>query len=82
MVVAAKAAALAVLGNYGAHVGSGYIYSMVCLPQDVWDVARSVVTTASPVCSGLITTMQMTQNNFAVSIAAILASLTAAALKD
>lgn len=82
MGVAAKAAGLALVANYGVHVGSGYVYSMVCLPQDLWDIARSVVTTASPVCSGLITTMQLTQNNFAVSLAALLASFTAVALKS
>jgi len=81
-IVALKTAATVLALNYGAHVGSAYAYSKFCVPQDVWDVARSFVTTASPVCSFLLTTMQVTQNNFAIVVTTTIASLTAAALKS
>lgn len=81
VVVAVKTAALAVAMNYGVHVGSSYMYSSLCVPQTVWDIASSLATTASPVCSFLLTTMQVTQNNFAVVITSTLASLAAGVLK-
>jgi len=79
--VAAKTAALVVTMNYGVHVGAALAYSQFCVPQSVWGIAQSFVATASPVCSFLLTTMQVTQNNLAVVITTTLASLTAAALK-
>jgi hypothetical protein len=78
--VAVKTAALALAMNYGVHVGSSYMYSSLCVPQSVWDLATSLATTASPVCSFLLGTMQVTQNNFAVVITSTLASLAAGAL--
>ena len=80
-VVAVKAAVLAVAANYGVHVGSSYAYAKLCVPQTVWDVARSFATTASPVCSFLLSTMQVTQNNFAVVITSTLAAIAAGVLK-
>ena len=79
--VAAKTAALVVTMNYGVHVGAALAYSQFCMPRSVWDVAQSFVATASPVCSFLLTTMQVTQNNLAIVIRTTLASLTATALK-
>jgi hypothetical protein len=79
--VAAKTAVTVLALNYGVHVGSSYVYSKVCVPQDMWDIARSFVTTASPVCTLLLNTMQVTQNNFMVVVTTTIASLTAAALK-
>jgi len=81
-IVALKTAATVLALNYGAHVGSAYAYSKLCVPQDMWDVARSFVTTASPVCSFLLQTMQVTQNQFAVVISTTLAALTTAVLKS
>jgi hypothetical protein len=79
--VAVKTAALVVTMNYGVHVGAGVAYAQFCMPQTIWGVAQSFVATASPVCSFLLTTMQVTQNNLALVITTTLASLTAAALK-
>ncbi len=78
--VAVKTAATVLALNYGVHVGSSYAYSKFCVPQDVWDIARSFVTTASPVCAFLLNTMQVTQNNFAVAITTTVASLLAGGL--
>lgn len=79
--VAAKTAMTVLAINYGVHVGSAYAYSKLCVPQDVWDMARSFVTTASPVCTFLLNTMQVTQNNFMVVVTTTIASLAAAAVK-
>jgi hypothetical protein len=39
------------------------------MPQSVWDLLlQSVVTTASPVCSFVLNTMQATQTNYATLI--------------
>jgi hypothetical protein len=67
--MAMKTAALALAINYGVHVGSSWAYSKVCMPQSVWDLLlQSVVTTASPVCSFVLNTMQATQTNYATLI--------------
>ena len=79
--VAVKTAALVVTMNYGAHIAAGLAYARFCMPQSAWEIAQSFVATASPVCSFLITTMQVTQNNLALVITTTMASLTAAALK-
>jgi hypothetical protein len=79
--LAVKAAALALTVNYGVHVGAATVYASVCVPQTVWDIARSVVATASPVCSFLLGTMQLTQNNFAVVITSTLAAVATGMLK-
>ena len=79
--VAVKTAALAIAMNYGVHVGSSYAYGKLCVPQTVWDVARSFVTTASPVCAFLLSTMQVTQSNFAVVLTTTVASIVAGVLK-
>lgn len=79
--VAVKTAALAIAVNYGVHVGSSFTFAKLCVPQTVWDIAGSFVTTASPVCSFLLTTMQVTQNNFALVVTTTLAALVSGALK-
>jgi len=79
--VALKAAGLALALNYGVHVGSSFAYARYCVPQTVWDVAQSFITTASPICSFLLTTMQVTQNNFALVITTSLAAIATGVLK-
>lgn len=79
--VAAKTAVAVLAANYGVHITSAFAYAKFCVPQDLWDVARSVVTTASPVCSYLLGAMQLTQNNFAVVITTTFATLLTGALK-
>ena len=79
--VAVKTAALALAMNYGVHVSSSVAYGYFCVPHSVADIARSFVTTASPVCSFLLSTMQVTQSNFAVVITTTLAALASGALK-
>lgn len=79
---AVKTAGLVLVANYAVHVGSAYVYSRACVPQDMWDLARSFATTASPVCSFLLNTMQVTQNNFTVVVTTSLAALVAGFLKS
>lgn len=80
-VVAAKTAVVAVAMNYGVHVSASLAYNEFCVPQSFWDIGHSFVATASPVCSFLLSSMQFTQNNFAVVITSTLASIAAAVLK-
>ncbi len=79
--VAAKAAGIAVAMNYGIHVGASHLFSTICVPHSVWELARAVATTASPVCSFLLGTMQVTQNNFAVVITTTIAALATGVLR-
>jgi hypothetical protein len=75
-----KAVGLALAMNYGVHVGSSLTFESLCIPHSLWDLARSVVSTASPVCGFLLQTMQVTQNNFAVAVTTTVAALVAKAL--
>ncbi len=79
---ALKAVTIAVSMNYGAHLGSSLAYNHFCVPHTVWDIPASIVTTASPVCSFLLTVMQTTQNNFAVGITTTIVSIAAGVLKS
>ena len=79
--VAIKTAGIALSVNYGAHVSSSLAFDHFCIPHSVWDLAQSMVATASPVCSVLLTTMQLTQNNVAVVLTTTLATVLAGGLK-
>lgn len=78
---ALKAAAIAVSLNYGAHLSSSLAFNYFCTPHTLWDIPASIVTTASPVCSFLLTVMQTTQNNFAVGITTTIVSIASGVLK-
>ena len=81
MAAVLKTAGIALAMNYGVHVGSSYAYTKYCVPQTVWDIAHSFATTASPVCTFLLNTMQVTQSNFAVVITTTLVGILANVLK-
>ncbi len=66
--------------NYGTHLLASYAHNYFCMPQSIIDVFRSFVTTASPVCSVLINTMQVTQTNFASIVSTTVAATIATAL--
>jgi hypothetical protein len=72
--------AVALATNYGVHVGSSWVYHEFCVPKDLWGVAQSIVTTASPVCAFLLSTMTITQNNYALIIGATITSAVAKGL--
>ena len=79
--VAVKTAGLALAMNYGVHVSSSLAYAKFCVPQTVWDIGQSLVSTASPVCSFLLTTMQVTQSNYAAVITTTLVTVATGLLK-
>jgi len=81
MTEALKVAVIALGVNYGVHVGSALTYGKLCVPESVWGLAQSLVTTASPVCSVLLQTMTMTQSNYAVVLTTTLATTIANSLK-
>ena len=69
--------ALATIGfalamNYGIHTGSSLAYGYVCVPHGITDFLNSIVTTASPVCSTLLSIMQATQSNYATILTSTL----------
>jgi hypothetical protein len=69
-----KTAATALVLNYGVHIGSTLAYAKLCVPQDIWDLAQSLATTSSPLCSTLLSVMQVTQNNYAVVLTTTVAA--------
>jgi hypothetical protein len=82
MAAAVKAAVIALGMNYGVHVGAALAYGKFCLPDTVWSLAQSLVTTASPVCSVLLQTMAMTQNNYAAVLTTTIVTTLATTLKS
>lgn len=60
-----KTAGGLLLLNYGTHVAASQAFHEFCTPKTLWEVAQSLVTTASPVCSFLLSVMQTTQSNYA-----------------
>ena len=75
--VVLKASALSLGLNYGVHYASAKLYDWVCVPHSWQEVARSLVTTASPVCSVLLQVMTVTQHNYAsVMSVAIVSTMT------
>jgi hypothetical protein len=67
--VVAKTALLSLGLNYGVHYTSARLYDLICIPHSVTELFTSLATTASPVCSFLLNTMTVTQNNYAVVMA-------------
>jgi hypothetical protein len=53
-------------------MGASFAYAKLCMPETVWGILQSAVTTASPVCSFVLNTMQVTQSNYAAVIATTL----------
>jgi hypothetical protein len=78
--VLVKTAALGLALNYGVHVGSSLAYHEFCVPKTVWEIAQSLVTTASPVCSFLLSTMTVTQSNYAAVVSTSLLALVTGAI--
>lgn len=78
---AVQTAGLALAMNYGVHVTSSLAFDQFCIPHSIWDLAQSMVATASPVCNVLLTTMQLTQNNVAIVLTTTLAASLSGALK-
>lgn len=67
--------------NYAVHLGSSVAYAKLCLPQSVWDLARSIITTGSPMCSLLISTVQITHTNYAGILTTTIAGVISGLLK-
>ena len=78
--LAVRTAVIAMVLNYSAHVSSSYIHTKICLPQEFWDIPLSLVTTASPACTLLLNTMQITQNNYANVVTSSLAIILSSSL--
>lgn len=76
-----KTAVTALALNYGVHIGSTFAYTKLCVPQDIWDLAQSLATTSSPLCSTLLSTMQITQNNYAVLLTTTVATAISGLIK-
>ena len=64
---------LAVGLNYGIHYGAARFYDMYCVPHSFAEIAQTLVSTASPICSVAIGIVQMTQSNYASIITVSLA---------
>ena len=72
---------LAVGLNYGIHYGAARFYDMYCVPHSFAEIAQTLVSTASPICSVAIGIVQMTQSNYASIITVSLAGSLVGLLK-
>lgn len=79
--VVAETVVLSLGLNYGVHYASARLYDMFCVPHTFREVFQSLVTTASPVCSFLVNTIQVTQHNYAGVISTSVASALVGFLK-
>lgn len=76
-----QTAGLTLTLNYGVHVAASWAYHEFCTPKSIWELTQSFVTTASPVCSFLLSTMQVTQHNYATVITTSLLTAVTGMLK-
>lgn len=76
-----KAAGMTLMANYGVHTAAAMTYDYLCVPHSIWDIPYSLVATASPVCSFLVSTMQLTQTNFATVLSTTVAAALVGILK-
>ncbi len=72
---------VAVLVNYGVHYASLATHNWMCMPHTVKEVAMSMFTTGSPICSTLLTVGQQTQNGYAAGVTTGVVTLITSALK-
>ena len=72
---------LAIVVNYGVHYASMATHNWMCMPHTVKEVAMSMLTTGSPICSTLLTVGQQTQNGYAAGVTTGFVTLIANALK-
>jgi hypothetical protein len=61
--------------NYGVHYASTRLYDVLCIPHSFTDILKSLATTGSPMCSFVLNTMTVTQNNYAVVLTASVTSI-------
>ena len=59
---------LAIVVNYGVHYASMATHNWMCMPHTVKEVAMSMFTTGSPICSTLLAVGQQTQNGYAAGV--------------
>lgn len=81
MALVFKTTAISLVMNYAVHVGSSFGYHEFCIPHTLWEVAQSLISTASPVCTFLLNTMQATQSNYATMVMSTVATTIAAGLR-
>lgn len=76
-----KTTGIALAMNYAAHIGASVAHAKMCVPETIWDLGKTIVTTASPVCTFLLNTMVATQTNYAAILTTTLATMVTTALK-
>jgi hypothetical protein len=72
---------LAIVVNYGVHYASMTTHNWMCMPHTVKEVAMSMFTTGSPICSTLLAVGQQTQNGYAAGVTTGVVTLITSVLK-
>jgi predicted RND superfamily exporter protein len=72
---------LAIVVNYGVHYASMATHNWMCMPHTVKEVAMSMFTTGSPICSTLLTVGHQTQNGYAAGVTTGVVTLITSVLK-
>lgn len=73
-------ALLPVASLFAIHYGAANAYAAICTPLSVNGFLLSLVTTASPVCTGLLYTINISSNNYAALIGSFFMAAAAIAL--
>lgn len=74
MTAVVAAAGMTMALNYGVHTAAALAYDHFCVAHSIWDIPHSLVATASPVCSFLVSVVQVTQTNFASVLSTTIAA--------
>jgi hypothetical protein len=73
-------ALLPVASLFVVHYAAANAYAAICTPLSVNGFLLSLVTTASPVCTGLLYTINISSNNYAALLGAFFMAAAAVAL--
>ena len=73
MQAVAKALLTAVF-TYGTHYGITKAYSNYCIPDGLWGFLQGTLTTGSPICATLFSSMSQSQTSYGTIIVTTLSS--------
>lgn len=74
MALVLKTAVLSLGLNYAVHYASARLYDMVCVPHTLSEFVQTLATTASPVCSTVLSIMSTTQLNYGTIVTTVVST--------
>lgn len=62
---------------YLVHYAAANAYASLCTPLSLWGLIQSLLLTASPICTALLTVVQNSNNSYGLIVSGLLTSLLA-----